>query len=69
MLQFDDVVCLGGAVRGVRPSTIIEDVAVLVDFDKGRSFVFSSPFEDGSEMFDVHVDGSSDKGTFTANCD
>ena len=56
MFEFDDRVELGVFVRGIIPSPIVEDVAVLIDLDKCRAFVLGSSLEHFAEVFDMHVD-------------
>ena len=67
VLQFQHVVRLGIAVGRVLEGAIVEDVAVLIDLNKGRASVFGRALECSTEVFDVDVNGSSDKGSFGAD--
>jgi len=58
MFEIDDIlfflVLLGSKFKRAR----IKDITVLVDFHKGRPFVMCCPFEDGTEVFDINVNGT-----------
>ena len=61
MFEEDRRIVLGFLARGVFKRAIVEDVAILIDFDERRSLVFRSAFENVGKMLDVDVDATCDE--------
>src|SRR5262249_164555 len=65
--QLERGVGLGVALRGIFPGAVVEDVAVLVDLEKGGAGVLGGALERFAEVLDVDIDATGDEGGFTAN--
>ncbi len=64
MLQFHRRVVTGGAVLCIAERSIVEDVAVLIDFDDCRALMQGSATQGFAQVLDVRVDRACDESRF-----
>src|SRR5205823_9928711 len=67
MLQLDHGVELAGLVRGIIPSVVVEDIAVLIDLDERSPFMLGGPLERLAQVLHVYVDRAGDERSLAAD--